>query len=135
MFLLPFIYRLPDLAAKARNLEFLQSYCLVMTSKGLSNSIFLYTFFLLICRGKSGDIDLDKNENISDGTMWSQTIWALKMIALVQSDLLRQGSVCACVFACFLYLQMALFGSLERVKGFPPCSLSAFSSFLTALTG
>lgn len=94
------------LAVKSNSLEFLQPSCLVMVSTGLSNCIFLYPCFYFPhwFLQKSGDIDLDKNENAFDGTMWSQAIWALKMIIPVQSDLLRQGSVCACVCVCLLPL-------------------------------
>lgn len=87
------------LAAKASGFELLQSFCLVMAATVLSSCIFLYPCFYFPHRflWKNSDIDLDKNENAFDGTMWSQTIWALKMITLVQSDLLRWGFVCMCL--------------------------------------
>lgn len=127
------------LAVKSNSLEFLQPSCLVMASTGLSNCIFLYPCFYFPHRflQKNGDIDLDKNENAFDGTMWSQAIWALKMIILVQSDLLRQGSVCVCLcLPASSVLWMALFVSLGVCKGFSPfapCQLAA--SVLTVLAG
>ena len=126
------------LATKANSLEFLQSSCLVMASTGLSNCIFLYPCFYFPHRflQKNGDIDLDKNENAFDGTMWSQAIWALKMITVVQSDLLRRGFVCACVCVCLLPMcyEWLFFVSLGLCKGFSPfapCQLAA--SVLTVL--
>lgn len=47
---------------------------------------------------------MDKNGNAFDSTMWCQAIWALKMITLIQSNLLRREFVCACVCVCLLPL-------------------------------
>lgn len=126
VFLVPLIYELLDIAASQQS----GVPTVILPCHGfqrLSNCISLYTYFYFPHRflQKNGDIDLDKNENAFDGTMWSQAIWALKVIALVQSDLLRQGFVCACVCVCLLPMSAkGSFWKLGCVKGFPPWSVS-----------
>lgn len=137
VFLVPLIYELLDIAASQKS----GVPTVILPCHGfqrLSNCISLYTYFYFPhwFLQKNGDIDLDKNENAFDGTMWSQAIWALKVIALVQSDLLRQGFVCACVCVCLLPMSAkGSFWKLGCVKGFPPWSVSflPLSSLLPGL--
>lgn len=87
---------------------------------------------------KNGDIDLDKNGNAFDSTMWCQAIWALKMITLIQSNLLRREFVCACVCVCLLPMsyERLFFQALQVCTGFSAFALCQFSaSVLTVVTG